>query len=44
MIKNINPKLDYPVADHVHFYGMYIGKIHLKKKSNNSLSQVINNV
>ena len=43
--KSINPKKDYPVADHIHFYGMYIGNFPtLKKEKIDWLIQVINNV
>ena len=43
--KNINPTKDYPIADHVHFYGMYIGNYPtLKKRKIDWLIEVINNV
>ena len=43
--KKIDPQKDYPVADHVHFYGMYIGNFPtLKKDKIDWLIRVINNV
>jgi len=42
---NIDPKKDYPIADHIHFYGMYIGNFpSLKKEKIDWLLKVINDV
>ena len=43
--KNYNPSIELPVADHIHFFGMYIGNFpELTKKEIDWLLKVINNV
>ena len=43
--KNFNPSIELPVADHIHFFGMYIGNFpELTKKEIDWLLKVINNV
>ncbi len=43
--KEFNPSKELPVADHIHFYGMYIGNFpELQKNEIDWLLEVINNV
>ena len=41
-LNNINPAKDFPVADHIHFYGMYIGNFPtLTKKKIDNLLEIL---